>query len=400
MSASDAERADIYKGGALAARFIRTENGTEFRYLPEWIGGGGAPIASTLPVAEEPVVTDGGALPPFFSGLLPEGRRLSALKRAVKTSLDDELGLLFAVGTDPVGDVQVVPSGQEPVRAAARLSTDGDDFSGVSFADVMRGYDIDPDLVALAGVQDKASLTMLSLPVQGARGEYVLKLTPPEYPGILENEAYFLEAARLARLEAAKAHLVADQDGVSGLAVSRFDRRATRNGVEAFAVEDGCQALGVHPEAKYRITTEQLIAGLASICAAPVVAALTLFRQVLFAYVTGNGDAHAKNFSVVAGPGGYQPSPAYDLPCTALYGDTSLALRIAGKRDGNVSRARFLALADGVGIRPAAASRAIDEVSASVDAWIDGIDALPFGEHDIRKTKRIIRNRQRLLSVP
>ena len=43
--------------------------------------------------------------------LLPEGRRLGALRRAVKTSADDELSLLLAVGADAIGDVQVVPSG-------------------------------------------------------------------------------------------------------------------------------------------------------------------------------------------------------------------------------------------------------------------------------------------------
>jgi len=36
-----------------------------------------------------------GALPSYFSGLLPEGRRLGALRRAVKTSADDELSLLL-----------------------------------------------------------------------------------------------------------------------------------------------------------------------------------------------------------------------------------------------------------------------------------------------------------------
>ncbi len=52
-----------------------------------------------------------GALPPFFSGLLPAGRRLTALRSAVKTSADDELTLLLAVGADTIGDVQILPHG-------------------------------------------------------------------------------------------------------------------------------------------------------------------------------------------------------------------------------------------------------------------------------------------------
>src|SRR5438552_2279477 len=51
-------------------------------------------VATTLPVTPEPLVRTGGAVPAYFAGLLPEGRRLGALRRAVKTSADDELSLL------------------------------------------------------------------------------------------------------------------------------------------------------------------------------------------------------------------------------------------------------------------------------------------------------------------
>ena len=45
---------------------------------------------------------------PFFAGLLPEGVRLRALVRRVKTSEDDLLSLLVAAGADCIGDVAVV----------------------------------------------------------------------------------------------------------------------------------------------------------------------------------------------------------------------------------------------------------------------------------------------------
>ena len=71
-------------------------------------------IATTLPVTTTPVTTLGGAVPAFFAGLLPEGRRLSALRQGVKTSADDELSLLLGVGGDTIGDVRVVPAGASP----------------------------------------------------------------------------------------------------------------------------------------------------------------------------------------------------------------------------------------------------------------------------------------------
>ena len=105
------ELADVYKAGQRAATLRRTADGVEFRYLADWIDGEQAPVATTLPVGPAPIVRPGGALPSYFAGLLPEGRRLGALRRAVKTSADDELSLLLAVGADAIGDVQVVPAG-------------------------------------------------------------------------------------------------------------------------------------------------------------------------------------------------------------------------------------------------------------------------------------------------
>ena len=89
------EHADVYKNGLRAATLSRTASGVEFQYVAEWIDGGLPPVATTLPVRSEPVLRPAGALPSYFAGLLPEGRRLGALRRAVKTSADDELSLLL-----------------------------------------------------------------------------------------------------------------------------------------------------------------------------------------------------------------------------------------------------------------------------------------------------------------
>src|SRR4051812_47003425 len=101
------EEADVYKAGRHAGTLVRRPSGVEFRYLATWVEAGGAPVASTLPLTSQGPGHGGGALPAYFAGLLPEGRRLGALRRAVKTSADDELTLLLAVGADAIGDVQV-----------------------------------------------------------------------------------------------------------------------------------------------------------------------------------------------------------------------------------------------------------------------------------------------------
>jgi HipA-like protein len=49
-----------------------------------------------------PLTTTGGAVPPFFAGLLPEGVRLGVVTSSTKTSADDHLTLLLAIGADTI----------------------------------------------------------------------------------------------------------------------------------------------------------------------------------------------------------------------------------------------------------------------------------------------------------
>lgn len=93
--------AHVLKDGVPAGTLTRGDGGVLFSYSTTYLQTGGRAVATTLPLTDEPVRTIGGAVPAFFANLLPEGRRLTALRRSVKTSADDELTLLLAVGSDP-----------------------------------------------------------------------------------------------------------------------------------------------------------------------------------------------------------------------------------------------------------------------------------------------------------
>jgi serine/threonine-protein kinase HipA len=254
--------------------------------------------------------------------------------------------------------------------------------------------------VAIPGVQVKASLAMLSVPVVGADASFILKLDPPEYRHLVENEAFFLARAARSRIRTASAEVVEDREGLLGLAVRRFDRVQVDGQVTALAVEDGCQVLGLHPEAKYRLTTEQVLGALVNACAAPRPAALEFLRQATFAYLTANGDAHAKNFSILADASGrFAPAPAYDLPSSEPYGDHTMALSIQGRRDGNLTGARLIALGEAIGLPERAARRAITETAEAVGSWADEVSELPFDSGVRRKLRRVIEHRCRHLSL-
>ncbi len=373
------QTADVYKAGRLAARLRRVDAGIELAYLEDYLADGAPAVATTLPLSDEPVRTHAGAVPPFFAGLLPEGRRLSSLRRAVKTSADDELSLLLAVGHDTIGDVQVVPSGVEPTPVDTAVQVHRD-WSEVRFVDVLTDAGT-IDAVGLPGVQDKVSARMISVPVARAGERFILKIDPPEYPHVVESEAYFASLAARARIDAAHTSVVRDADGRPGLLVRRFDRIAQSDGSTlAVACEDACQVLGRWPADKYNVTTEEVMNGLADRCPAREVAVRSLFQQLCFGWLTGNGDIHAKNLSILSTPDGeWRVAPAYDLPSTVPYGDSSLALTIGGRRRG-ISRNHLLALAAWIGLPERAAIRVLDDVldhTSPLEQELEGA-ALPF----------------------
>lgn len=367
--------AHVHKDGRHAATLARSDDGVEFRYDEGYLADGGKAIATTLPASDEPVVTPGRSVPPYFAGLLPEGRRLSTLRRRLKVSADDELSLLLSVGDDPVGDVTVGATAQPQVPDDPVA---GRDWSEIDFRELLADrVAIDPS--ALAGVQDKVSGRMITVPLVHGGRAHLLKLTPPEFPRLVENEAFFLDHARRLPIEVAAGEVVRDRNGLAGLLVDRFDRIEGDDGLARLPVEDVTQLLGLYPADKYHLTTEQLIAAAAAACASAPLTLRALLVQVAWAWLTGNGDLHAKNVSVVgresSNGGRRRPemviAPAYDLPSTIPYGDHEMALTVGGSNA--LSRRRLLECFVAAGLPLPAGERALDATLEVARVAIDDI---------------------------
>lgn len=385
-------RTEVHVGGRLAAHLTRSDEGVELRYTADYLDDPGPPIATTLPLTDAPVLAPAGAVPAFFAGLLPEGRRLTSLRNLVKTSADDELSLLIAVGQDPVGDVQVLLPGGRPALDAPQPAPEAA-WGDLSFADILRDSALDP--AALAGAQDKVSGRMLTVPLTHRGRQHLLKLEPPEHPGVVANEAAMLALARHLRQRVARSTVVHDRDGRSGLLVERFDRVPRADGLVRVAVEDAAQLLGRYPADKYALTTEAVLRRVSEISSAGLPAARAVLQQIALAWLTGNGDLHAKNISVMRVDGSWRPTPIYDIPSTLPYGDHRLALSIAG-RDDSLSYRRWTTLAAGAGLPPAAADRALDEVlQVTHDAPEALVDALAPAPHVARRIARVLARRRR-----
>lgn len=352
--------ADMYTGSIPSATIDHlSPTETAVQYLPGVIDppNPAAQMASTLPLRSEPYTHPWGQLPPFLAGLLPEGQRLSALRHHMKISVDNELGLLLPGGGDPVGDVFVLPPGETP---SLRVVTGSPDLD---FDELAEQAHLDPGF--LAGVQPKVSHHMLALPSVHLEPPVLAKLPSPEFPDLVRNEHALIMAATKALrplgIPVVDARLETDRHGRLGLLVTRFDRIVDGDRLLPIAVEDGTQVLNLYPASKYEPTTEELILALSRTTTAPPIATRTLFAQVTWAFLTGNGDAHAKNFSILGRGAQRTIAPAYDLPCTLVFGDDSMALSIAGQVK-KLRRRHFLELASSINLPQRVAESIIDHL--------------------------------------
>ncbi|MCT9625646.1 HipA domain-containing protein [Pseudarthrobacter equi] len=379
-------QADVYKAGVLAGQLNRGGNGgIVFTYTPAYLAAGGAAVSHSLPLTDAPVEAPSGAVPAFFAGLLPEGHRLTVLKDAIKTSLGDELSLLLAVGSDTPGDVQVVAAGQDPVEPSALAEAshpEALDFAALADA-------VDPH--GLPGVQAKASASMLTTPLSLAGRRYLLKLDPPRHRHLVANEAAHLAAAKALRIPVAKGTVVTDRNGLQGLLVERFDRTG-KDGLARLALEDAAQVLNLPPSSKYAVSADDAILALTGVCKARAVAVRNLYLQCVFAWLTGNGDLHAKNMSVLQGEtGAWAVSPVYDVPCTLVYGDDTLALPVGG-RVKNLKARHWEQFAADIGL-PARAAKSANQMALGAAEGVN-LEALPFSGSPLNGALRELRFRR------
>lgn len=157
------------------------------------------------------------------------------------------------------------------------------------------------------------------------------------------NEHLCLSAARNLGLRAAKTE-VRTFGSERAIVVTRFDRhRDPRTGKwQRLHQEDMCQALGVHPTSKYQFeggpAAASVVALLRRVLPAPVaVAEVWRFVDALiFNWLIGGTDAHAKNYGLVHSRDQTRLAPLYDIASILPYDYSKghkpkLAMKIGGE---------------------------------------------------------------------
>jgi serine/threonine-protein kinase HipA len=166
------------------------------------------------------------------------------------------------------------------------------------------------------------------------------------------------------------------------------------------AQEDATQLMNVYPSAKYDLEFSQVALAMLEFCSARSVAALELFKLLVFNYLIGNGDAHAKNFSLLEGPKGqWVVSPGYDLLCTRFYDDRTMALPLYGENSG-WKRVLLLKLSKELDLPEPLASKVLDQQLQALAALPEEISngVLGFPQHLRFDVASFLRKRAKSLS--
>lgn len=334
---------------------------------------GGTPLLSlSLPVTAERFGS--GVVRPFLDGLLPEGEPRRAIAEDFELRADDTFGLIRALGRDCAGALVIQPDSDEAPPAAVTTSAQPltDDELGELVANlrtVPLGVD-DRVRISLAGVQEKLLLTRLpsggwGRPIDGTPSTHILKPEIRGYPNTVENEAFCMRLAHHLGLPVADVETIVVGDRPL-IVVSRYDRVVDSSGrVERIHQEDLCQATGTPPLRKYQEGGGPSLRSLAAILRATDPASLeTLLRAVVLHVVVGNGDAHAKNYSLLHEPSGaLRLAPLYDVMSTLFYGDDHLAMYIDNvRRTDRVTTDRIINEASSWGMARRTAEEIIGEL--------------------------------------
>jgi serine/threonine-protein kinase HipA len=353
----------------------------------------GTPILSlSLPLRPERYTQ--GVVRPFLDGLLPEGQSRLAVASRFNVLASDSFALIRAIGRDCAGAVVIQPDDEPAPLPASTLKaetlSEGDIealVANLRRAPLGVGERV---RVSLGGIQEKLLVTRMTdgswgRPVDGTPSTHILKPEIARFPLIVENEGFCMRLARHLGLPVAAVEttLVGNR---KVLVVERYDRIVHADGaVERIHQEDLCQATATRPDQKYEEDggpSLRRIAGLLQTAAAPD-ALDDLLRAVTVNVLIANGDAHAKNFSLLHEPSGaLKLAPLYDLLCTLQYGDDRLAMCIDGvRRTNRVTAARIANEASRWGTSKVRAATIItdllDRAPEAIAATCDETDGVP-----------------------
>jgi len=303
-------------------------------------------LSKSLPLTTEPF-TDQRARP-FFSGILPDDQQLEGLAQHLKVSRRNVFKLLREVGGECAGAVSLYDddtelnktddASKDPISESMLLGM----LNTAKSRPILGGDD--KVRLSLAGAQSKIAVVIkesqIYLSTPSSPSTHIIKPTSSAIKGLVKNECFCMQLANDVGIEVPEVSLRTVL-GETAYQVERYDRIEQHGEVKRLHQEDFCQALGVVPENKYEFEggpgVKECIELIQEVSDRPALDYQRLLERVVFNYLIGNNDAHAKNFSLLYQNQSCQLAPAYDLVSTAIYPElnNNMAMKIGGRKHAN-----------------------------------------------------------------
>lgn len=311
-----------------------------FQYDADWLLSQTMPLSLSLPLQREAFSdqkTRG-----FFANLLPEGQIRQYLARRIGISEKNDFALLQAIAGENAGAVKLLPA-EMPQHIQGHYQLLDKEELAKTLKELPRQpflYGQKEVRLSLAGAQNKLPVYISHGQVYIPSGDYpsshIIKPPLEHFAASSENEWFCMQLAEAIGLPVPPVQLW--QIPVTSYIIERFDRVKVREGqLIRLHQEDFCQALSVLPEHKYEAeggpTLVQCFEVLRRYSKQPSIDMRLLIQWVIYNFLIGNADGHAKNIALLFDEQGVRLAPFYDLLSTLVYPDLSqkVAMKIGGE---------------------------------------------------------------------
>ena len=355
---------DVFLNEMQIGVLAQTDGALSFQYTKDYLAQDSAySLSQNLPLCEtkftDPVVEN------YFSNLLPDERMRIKIASILGTAPENTFGLLKRIGADCAGAVSFYPHGETPRSLQKPFFRELSDEEAYAILDNLgeRPLDAGDEGVRISGAGSQEKLVAcirdgkVALPLYGTPSTHIIKPMIVGVSDSVHNEFFCMKLARSCHIPVAECDIIT-LCGEDFYVVRRFDRVSENGITRRLHQEDFCQLLNVSPKLKYQEDggpgIEECIAKMPELHL-PADSRLHFIRLVLFNFLIGNCDAHAKNYAVLYREGRPSLAPAYDLLSTMIYDNMlkRFAMTIGGEnRMGQINKTHFAEMAKNCDLNP------------------------------------------------
>jgi serine/threonine-protein kinase HipA len=303
-------------------------------------------ISISLPLKEKNF--DQAHTLPFFTGLLPEKfQTLNTIAKILGSDPHNVFDLLSMLGFDCQGAVSFHLL-SEPIQTYDNTPLKAVIMSEIDLEKKILQLESDPFFIKkegfraiLSGPQEKVPVCVVddqvAIPEKGHFTTHILKPGFASFENKIVNEYFCLRLAKRMGLHVVNVKLK-KANKTSYLLIPRYDREIQGKLIKHYHQEDFCQALGYEASEKYQKNSGPGYKSCFTLLQKTNIPAIDrnhFMRMIIFNYLIGNMNAHAKNISLrYLSPKHIQLAPFYDLSCSLVASNSyDMSMKIAGVYD-------------------------------------------------------------------